>query len=44
MRGLEKEGETFDVSNTVLGAILNWKWIVEGGGDTCLMIGALCWV
>jgi hypothetical protein len=34
----------FDVSSTVLGAILNFEWIGEGWGDTCLMLAALCWV
>ena len=34
----------FDVSSTVLGAILNSLWIGEGGGETCLMLAALCWV
>ena len=31
--GLEREGgHLFDVSSTVLGAILNCEWIGEGGG------------
>jgi len=34
----------FDVSSTVLGAILNCVWTGVGGGDTCLMLAALSWV
>jgi len=34
----------FDVSSIVLGAILNCEWTGEGGGDTCLMLAALCLV
>ena len=34
----------FDVISSVLGAILNCEWIGVGGGDTCLMLAALCWV
>jgi hypothetical protein len=43
--GLEREGEDlFDVSSTVLVAILNCVCIEKGGGDTGLMLAALYWV
>ena len=38
MCGLERKGRhLFDVSSTVLGAIMTSEWIDEGMGDTCLM-------
>ena len=35
---------SFDGSSTVLGAILKCEWIGKGGGDSCLMLAALCCV
>jgi len=42
---IREEGRhLFDLSSTVLRAILNCECIGEGGGETCLMLAALCCV